>query len=185
MENVKKIQAGYTVQPLSAFMHQPAPAAQPLPDFPKFSEDAFKLDFPKYLNFLLQFCPTIPGETALRAKFNALGIEAGTPFDLAKLSEVQKGELGLAVKNGYDAISTQSKSIGKEINGWNVGAAFGDRAFYKGNFLLRAGSALAGIYGNEAAEAMYPKPELQMTDSRWMVANTITRLPSPLDNSLR
>ncbi len=70
---------------------------------------------------------------------------------------MQKGELGLAVKNGYDAISTQSKSIGKEINGWNVGAAFGDRAFYKGNYLLRAGSALAGIYGNEADEAMYPK----------------------------
>jgi hypothetical protein len=157
MDNVKKIQAGYKVQPLSSFAHQAAPAAQPLPDFPQFSEDAFKLDFPKYLNFLLQFCPTVPEETALRAKFAALGIEAGKPFDLSKLSDVQKGEMGLAVKEGFDAISTESKSIGKDINGWSVGAAFGDRAFYKGNYLLRAGSALAGIYGNEAAEAMYPQ----------------------------
>src|SRR5271163_159840 len=104
MENVKKIQAGYKAQTLSAFTHQPAPPAQPLPDFPKFTDDAFKLDFPRYLNFLLQFCPTPPEETALRAKFATVGIEAGKPFDLAKLSEAQKGELGLAVKEGYEAI---------------------------------------------------------------------------------
>jgi hypothetical protein len=156
MENVKKIQAGYKAQALSAFTHQPSPPAQPLPDFPKFTDDAFKLDFPKYLNFLLQFCPTPPGETALRAKFATVGIEAGKPFDLAKLSEVQKGELGLAVKEGYEAIEKQKDNIGKNINGWEVGAAFGNRAFYNGNYLLRAGSALAGIYGNDAVEAMYP-----------------------------
>jgi len=157
MENVKKIQAGYKAQTLSAFTHQPATSLQPLPDFPKFTDDAFKLDFPQYLNFLLQFCPTPPEETALRAKFATVGIEAGKPFDLAKLSELQKGELGLAVKEGYAAIEKQRDNIGKDINGWEVGAAFGNRAFYNGNYLLRAGSALAGIYGNDAVEAMYPK----------------------------
>jgi hypothetical protein len=157
MENVKKIQAGYKAQTLSAFTHQPPPPTQPLPDFPKFTDDAFKLDFPKYLNFLLQFCPTPPEETALRTKFATVGIEAGKPFDLAKLSEVQKVELGLAVKEGYEAIEKQRDNIGKDINGWEVGAAFGNRAFYNGNYLLRAGSALAGIYGNDAVEAMYPK----------------------------
>jgi hypothetical protein len=157
MPNVVKIQSGYKVQPLSAFTNQAPPPVQPLPDFPKFTDDAFKLDFPTYLNFLLQFCPTVPAETALRAKFASLGIEAGKPFDITKLSEVQKGELGLGVKSGFDEISKQSKDIGKDINGWSVGAAFGDRAFYNGNYLLRAGSALAGIYGNEAVEAMYPQ----------------------------
>jgi hypothetical protein len=157
MENVKKIQAGYKAQTLSAFTHQPPPASLPTPDFPKFTDDAFKLDFPMYLNFLLQFCPTLPEETALRAKFATVGIEAGKPFDLTKLSDVQKAELGLAVKEGYEAIEKQKDSIGKNINGWNVGAAFGNRAFYNGNYLLRAGSALAGIYGNDAIEAMYPQ----------------------------
>jgi hypothetical protein len=44
----------------------------------------------------------------------------------------------------------------KNINGWLVGSAFGDRAFYNGNWLLRAAGAVAGIYGNDAAEAVYP-----------------------------
>ena len=28
----------------------------------------------------------------------------------------------------------------KKINGWNVGAFFGDQAFYKGDWLMRAGA---------------------------------------------
>ncbi len=154
--NVKKIQAGYTAQPLSAFLHQPAPPAPPTPDFPAFTEDAFKTDFPKYLNFLLQFCPTVSDETALRAKFAEVGIDAGKPWDPSKLSDPQKAELGIGVKEGYDSIVKRKDNIGKDINGWNVGSAFGDRAFYHGDYLLRAAAALAGIYGNDAVEAMYP-----------------------------
>ena len=59
IDNVKKIQAQYTAQPLSQFLKQPAPAALPLPDFPKFTEAAFKTDAFSYLNFLLQFCPAV------------------------------------------------------------------------------------------------------------------------------
>jgi hypothetical protein len=154
--NVKKIQAGYTAQPLSTFLHQPAPPASPTPDFPAFTEDAFKTDFPKYLNFLLQYCPPVPEETAVRAKFAEVGIEGGKPFDPGKLSDVQKAELGLGVKEGYDAIGKARDNIGKNINGWAVGSAFGDRAFYHGDYLLRAAAALAGIFGNDAIEAMYP-----------------------------
>ena len=40
--NVKKIQAGYTAQPLSAYIHQPPPPAPPAIEFPKFTEEAFK-----------------------------------------------------------------------------------------------------------------------------------------------
>jgi hypothetical protein len=46
--------------------------------------------------------------------------------------------------------------IGRNINGWRVGSALGDRAFYHGNWLLRAAGAEAGIYGNSAIEAVYP-----------------------------
>jgi hypothetical protein len=41
----------------------------------------------------------------------------------------------------------------KNINGWGIGSFFGDRAFYSGNWLLRAGAAKTGIYGNDAVEA--------------------------------
>ena len=37
-----------------------------------------------------------------------------------------------------------------------MGQVLGDRAFFHGNWLLRAAGALAGIYGNSAAEAVYP-----------------------------
>jgi hypothetical protein len=44
----------------------------------------------------------------------------------------------------------------KNINGWNIGAFFGDKTFFNGNWLMRAGAAKGGLYGNDAAEAMYP-----------------------------
>ena len=44
----------------------------------------------------------------------------------------------------------------QKINGWMVGAVFGDRAFFNGNWLMRAGAAKAGIYGNDPVEATYP-----------------------------
>lgn len=163
INNVKKIQAGYTVQPLSAFLHQPAPPVPPTPDFPAFTEDAFKTGFPKYLNFLLQFCPPVEGEKALRAKFAEVGIEAGKPFDPGKLSDAEKAELALGVKEGHDAIEKRRSDIGKDINGWAVGSAFGNRTFYRGNYLLRAAAALAGIYGNDAAEAVYPMAKADAT----------------------
>jgi hypothetical protein len=156
MPNVVKVQAGYKVQPLSAFLHNPAPPAPPAIDFPPFTKDDMKMPFPKFLNFVLQFCPPVEEEKALRAKFATVGIEAGKPFDLAKLSDAEKAEEALGVKEAYDAIEKQRDNIGKNINGWLVGSALGDRAFFHGNWLLRAAAALAGIYGNSAEEAVYP-----------------------------
>ena len=46
-------------------------------------------------NFILQFCPPVEEEKALRAKFATIGIEAGKPFDFDKLSEVHKAEMAL------------------------------------------------------------------------------------------
>ncbi len=157
IENVKKVQAGYKVMPLSAFLKQPAPPAAPVIAFPKFDGDApFKTDFAAYLDFLLQFAPEVPEEAALRARLASIGIGPGKKFDFKDLSAEHKVAVGLGVKQGYEKIEKQRDSIGKDINGWRVGSAFGDRKFYNGNYLLRAGAALAGIYGNDAVEAMYP-----------------------------
>lgn len=156
MPNVKKIQAGYSVQPLSTFLKQPAPTPAPAIAWPVFTKDDMKLPFPKFLNFILQFCPEVPEEKAMRAKFAEIGIAPGKPFDLTQLSEAQKGEEALGVKEGYDAIKAQLDSFGKNVNGWLIGSGFGDRAFYNGDWLKRAAAALGGIYGNIAEEAVYP-----------------------------
>src|SRR3954466_10894160 len=99
IENVKKIQAGYKVQPLSAFLRQPAPKAAPAIDFIKPLTPAEEKTSPQFfniLNFVLQFCPTVPSETALMARFAKLGIGAGKLFDANKLSP----EVKTAVEQG-------------------------------------------------------------------------------------
>ncbi len=48
------------------------------------------------------------------------------------------------------------------VNGWRVSSLFGDSAFYNGDWLKPAAAARGGIYGNDAAEAMYP---MTRTDS--------------------
>ena len=157
IDNVKKIQAGYTVQTLSAFLKQPAPPAAPAIDFPKFvGDDPFKAEFPAYLDFLLQFAPEVPEEKALRARLASIGIGPGKKFDFKDLSVEHKAAVGLAIKEGFEKINQAADKIGKNINGWQVGAAQGDRDFFKGDWLLRAAGAKAGIYGNDAVEAMYP-----------------------------
>ena len=71
--------------------------------------------------------------------------------------------IGLAARDGYAEIKQKSLTLGREVNGWRVGAPFGNRAFFHGDWLLRAAAALAGIYGNDMAEAFYP---FALTDSK-------------------
>ena len=67
----------------------------------------------------------------------------------------------------------------KNINGWNVGAIFGDRAFYNGNWLMRAAAAKGGLYGNDAVEAMYPYTRVdgEGRDARWQQAQLHAHVP--------
>ena len=50
-----KVQDGYKVQPLSAFLKQPAPAAAPAIIWPKIDKEMVKTNFFEYLDFALQF----------------------------------------------------------------------------------------------------------------------------------
>jgi len=156
IENVKKVQAGYKAQPLSAYLKQPAPAAVPFPNFPKFDKELVKTSFFEYLDFALQFAPATPDEADIRAKLARIGVGPGKTFDFKDLSLEHKGAVLLGMKEGDRKVDEKVAKVGKRINGWNVGSAFGDRAFYHGDWLLRAAAARAGIYGNNAVEAMYP-----------------------------
>ncbi len=156
IDNVKAIQACFTVETLSAFTKQPAPPAAPEIEFPKFTEDAFKAEFPAFLDFLLRLCPEVPEEEELRARFASIGIGPGRKFDFRELSPTHKAEVAAAVRDGFERIEKAAANLGTTVNGWHISSVFGDRAFYRGNWLLRAAAAKAGIYGNEAVEATYP-----------------------------
>ena len=166
IDNVKKIQADYKAQTLSAFEKKSAPPAAPEIEWPKLDKKSAETDPFAYLSFLLQFCPpTGPAEVEkpLRAQFARIGIEAGKPFSLDKLSAEQKAELVAGIKSGFEKIKQKREEVGEEVNGWRITkSGFGDRDMLKGDWLLRAVAAMAGIYGNDAVEALYP---LLATDS--------------------
>ncbi len=158
IENVKKIQAGYKVEPLSAFLGQPAPGAAPAIDFMKPLTPNEQKTSPKFfneLNFILQFCPVDPSETELRARFAKVGIEAGKPFDPDALApEIRKAvEAGMA-----DAWAAFKEFKETEIDtGKRTSAdSFGSREALHGNYLDRMSGAVLGIYGNSKDEAIYP-----------------------------
>jgi hypothetical protein len=144
------------VQPLSTYLKQPAPPAAPTINFPKINKEMVKTNFFDYLDFMLQFAPPGPEEKEIRAKLARIGIGAGKTFDFKDLSVEHKAEVLLGMKEGESKIEQNLTTGQKVINGWKIGAFFGDRAFFNGNWLLRAAGAKAGIYGNDAVEATYP-----------------------------
>jgi hypothetical protein len=156
MPNVVKVQSGYKAQPLSAYLHQPAPPAAPAIDFPVITKEMIKTNFFQYLDFALQFAPAGPEEKEIRAKLASIGIGVGKTFNFEALDLEHKLEVGLGMKDGDKKVDEFLASAMKEINGWKVGAVFGDRTFYDGDWLKRAAAARGGIYGNDAVEAMYP-----------------------------
>ena len=156
MANVKKVQAGYKARPLSAYLGQPAPKAIPLPAFPAIDKERVKTGFFEYLDFVLQFAPAGPEEVAIREKLARIGVGPGKTFELKDLSPERKAAVLRGMRDGEEKIAHGVGGIGKDVNGWRLSSAFGDRAFYHGDWLLRAAAAQAGIYGNDAVEAVYP-----------------------------
>jgi hypothetical protein len=158
MPNVIKIQAGYKVQPLSAYLKQPAPRAAPLVDFPPIDPKSAKTRFFNYLDFALQFAPAGPEEKEIRAKLRSIGVGPGKSIDVEDLAPEHLIAMVLGMKAGEMKVDAAVASSGTNQNGWRVGglANGGDRAHFNGNWLARAGLAKAGIYANDAAEAMYP-----------------------------
>jgi hypothetical protein len=156
LPKVGRIQDAYQVRPLSAFLGQPAPPAAPPLEWPKANAELVKTQFFQYLDFVLALAPAGPEEKAIREKLAKIGLGPGKSFAFQDLSAAHKAALLLGMKEGEKKVEEKVATLGKRINGWQIGAAFGDRDFFNGDWLLRAASAKAGIYGNDAVEAMYP-----------------------------
>ena len=100
MPNVVKIQAGYKVQPLSAYLKQPAPPAAPAINFPKIDKEMVKTDFFEYLDFALQFAPPAPDEKEIRAKLARIGIGCGQELFASRTSRRATSAVGSGMKDG-------------------------------------------------------------------------------------
>ncbi|MEW6257879.1 MAG: DUF1254 domain-containing protein [Pseudomonadota bacterium] len=156
MAGVKAVQAGYKVRPLSAFLGAEAPPPAPRLDFPAFSADLARTEFFEFLDFALRFAPAMPDELWIREQLARIGVGPGRGFAFSALSVADKAEILLGMKEGLRKVEAGVAALGADINGWRVGAASGDAAFFHGDWLLRAVGAKAGIYGNDPEEATYP-----------------------------
>jgi hypothetical protein len=157
LDNVKKIQESYKAQPLSAFLGQPAPKPAPAIAFIKpLTPEAQKTspEFFNILNFVLQFCPTVPSETDLMARFAKIGIGAGKNFDASKLSPEMKKAIEEGMADAWADFAGLKQQYAKgEVTSGDV---FGTREVLKNNYGYRMLAAVMGIYGNTKQEAMYP-----------------------------
>lgn len=166
LAEVERIQEKYELQPLSTFLGEQAPPAPPRPDFPEWVEGAhFDERFFSYLDFVMKLLERPgPGEAALWQDLARLGMGPGDTFDLAALPD----ERVEAMKAGAEAGMAEIEAFLAEHAGDPTmsGKIFGTRAFLTeaaGDYfgldrpdLLRAAAAHAGLYGNSAAEAIYP-----------------------------
>lgn len=175
LDNVKKIQAGYKVQPLSQFLAKPAPPAAPTIEFIKPltpDEERTSLEFFNILNFVLQFCPTHSSEKQLMERFAKLNIGAGKSFDPNKLSP----EMKEAVQGGMADAWQSFAQLKEQFDEGRVtsGDAFGTREYLKNNYLYRMAAAVLGIYGNSKQEAMYPVYAVDASGQKLDGANRYT-----------
>lgn len=176
LDNVKKIQAGYQVQPLSTFLGQPAPApAAPIDFVPPLTADQQRTSprFFEILDFALRFAPASPAEQAMRDRFATIGIGPDGDFDADKLSP----EMRSAIEGGMADAWAEFDAFKKDkVDTGQVGSAqfFGTAEDLKGNYLYRMAGAALGIYGNTAAEALYPSFSTDSTGAALSGANDYT-----------
>ncbi|WP_439544064.1 DUF1254 domain-containing protein [Hyphomicrobium sp.] len=155
LDNVKKIQAGYKVQPLSAYLGTSPPS--PLPDLnwvkpiPP-ADQKTSLEFFNVLSFALQLAePPHPSEVQLRKRFESIGIVPGKPFDASSLSP----EMKEAIEGGMADGQKEIDSLRATLHGSSADL-FGTREFLENDYVRRAAGTQVGIGANSKEEALYP-----------------------------
>lgn len=151
IDNVKKIQAGYTVEPLSAFEQKPPVTAPPMdfvtpltPDEQKTSPKFFQI-----LNFVLKTAPVLPDETQLRDRFATIGIGPDGNFNPDTMSTETRQAVQDGMADAWAELNTFKQDKLNTGQGTS-GQLFGTHAELKDNYLYRMAGAVLGIYGNVA-----------------------------------
>jgi hypothetical protein len=157
MPQVAALQDAYRLQPLSAFLGQPAPAPAATIDFPKVDRELAKKNFFDYLDFALQFIPPSAAEKPLRARLASIGIGPDKRFAFSELPWTHRLAVLWGMRQGSRHIDQALEKMGNNINGWQIGALSGGAdANLTGDWLTRAMVTRAGIYALDAEEAVYP-----------------------------
>ncbi|WP_394329535.1 DUF1254 domain-containing protein [Mycobacteroides abscessus] len=157
IDNVKMIQAGYTMEPLSAFLGQQAPQAAPTVEFPvplSAEQQRTSSKFFETLDFILRYVPVLDSEKELRTKFASIGIGADSDLTIDSLSPEKRDAFEGAITDAWKEFDgLQAKIDAGKVSSNDL---FGTRQMLGDNYLYRMAGAVNGIYGNTAAESIYP-----------------------------
>jgi hypothetical protein len=152
LANVKTIQGGYKIAPLSTFAGTAVPPSSPpitwiAPLSP--TDERTSIGFFNILAWVLQYCPPFADEVKLRDRFKRIGVLPGATFDPTSLPPAVRSALLAGMSDGQKKIATARAATVSSADD------FGSRAQLGSNYLGRAVGAQVGILGNTAAEAMY------------------------------
>ena len=171
---LQDVQRQYRSTGLSEFAGNRPPAPAPASSFPARDETRVHTpEFISHLNFILQFCPEVPAEKALRERFARIGIDAGRHFDAASLDPALLAAMATGIVQGSKEIEASISAARSSVD------YFGTRDFLGNDFAVkRASAATMGIYGN-SKEAVYTRGRSMPTANR-STAATATGCTSPL-----
>ncbi|TIM64952.1 MAG: DUF1254 domain-containing protein [Mesorhizobium sp.] len=148
--NLEKTQQGIKLQPLSAFLGQPAPSPAPALDFPAWVQGVENTpNIFRYVNFMLPFTVPHPMDKPTLDRIAKIGIAPGKTWDLAAMDP----ELRKAIENGVtDGQKAIAENVQKTVDSSKL---FYTRETFNGDYLNRTTGVVMGQWGNLPEQAVY------------------------------
>ena len=160
-EAVHKVQAGYTITPLSQWGKAPEPvkpAIDPAVDMktaPMIQVAGMSaVDYFGYAAELLKVNPPHFTDQPIIARMRRIGIEPGKSFDVNTADVAVKRALERAASDALKAMKQKIPTLARVVNGWQMNT---DTMGVYGNYYLkRSIVALVGLGANLPEDAVYP-----------------------------
>ncbi|WP_223538019.1 DUF1254 domain-containing protein [Pseudomonas sp. GL-B-16] len=158
---VHKVQAGYTVTPLSRLGKEPEAVAvkvDPAVDMktpPKIQVDSMSAaHYFTYAAELLKVNPPHSTDQPMLAQLKRIGIEAGKPFNMDALDPKIQAALQTVPQDAQALMTWKVPTLAREVNGWSMNT---DTMGVYGNYYLkRAIVTQMGLGANLPEDAIYP-----------------------------
>jgi hypothetical protein len=155
VENVRAIQKGYLLEPLSRYSGAPSTEEPPDPVFPAYdAEKAGSPEFISYLNFILGNAFIHLDDQPILGRLARIGVGPGRSFSSRDLSEERLEAIKKGIEIGTEKIRKAAQKMGIKVNGWNTLAdSHGPREVMGKRPVINAAGAAIGLYGNDKEEA--------------------------------
>ena len=150
LPNVQKIQKEYKLQPLSAFLGEPAPTAAPAIQWMPWKEGVETTDeFWAYVNFLLSLTTPNPQDKPVQDRMAKIGLVAGKPWDSSSLDK----DISAAIAAGMQDALAELKKGASHIT--DPSLFFRSRKDLNKDYFNRALGVNVGIFGNVKKVSVY------------------------------